>query len=72
MCFGIRLTAQVQILDLNGKVLMDSIGASHSSNTINTNDVIKAIEGEKGTWIGNVDYDDSPVMAVSYPLIVEG
>ncbi|MCF6462836.1 two-component sensor histidine kinase [Clostridium sp. Cult1] len=51
---------------------MDSIGASHSFQTISTNDVIKALEGEKGTWIGNVDYDTSSVMAVSYPLVVEG
>ena len=70
--FWHQTTAQVQILDLNGKVLMDSIGASNSSNTINTNDVMKAIGGDKGTWIGNVEYDDSPVIAVSYPLIVEG
>lgn len=70
--FWRQTKAQVQILDLNGKVLMDSIGASHSFQTISTNDVIKALEGEKGTWIGNVDYDTSSVMAVSYPLVVEG
>lgn len=70
--FWRQTEAQVQILDLEGKVLMDSIGASHSSSIINTNDVTKALEGEKGIWIGNVDYDTSAVMAVSYPLIVEG
>ncbi len=70
--FWNQTTAQVQILDLNGKVLMDSIGVLHSSNVIKTNDVIKAVQGEKGTWIGNVDYDTSPVMAISYPLTVEG
>lgn len=64
--------AQVQILNLDGKVLMDSIGAPHPSNVIKTNDVVKAIEGEKGVWIGNVEYDTSPIMAVSYPLAIEG
>lgn len=70
--FWHQTTAQVQILDLKGKVLMDSIGASSLDSMINTSDVLKAMEGEKGTWIGNVDYSSFQVMAVSYPLIVEG
>jgi signal transduction histidine kinase len=70
--FWHQTTAQVQILDLSGKVLMDSIGVSHSSIVNNTNDITKAINGEKGIWVGNVEYDTSPIMAVSYPLIVEG
>lgn len=70
--FWHQTTAQVQILDLKGKVLMDSIGASRLNSTINTSDVLKAIEGEKGTWIGNVDYYSHQVMAVSHPLMVEG
>ena len=70
--FWRQTNAQVQILDLEGKVLMDSIGVSHSFDTISTNDVIKALEGNKGTWIGNVEYDTSAVMAVSYPLTIEG
>ncbi len=70
--FWRQTTAQVQILDLNGKILMDSIGVSHTSNIVTTNDVVKAIEGEKGIWVGDVEYDTSSVMAVSYPLIMEG
>lgn len=66
--FWHQTTAQVQILDLNGKILMDSIGASKESNSIETKDIQKAIDGEKGVWIGNVDYDTASVMAVSYPL----
>lgn len=69
--FWHQTPAQVQILNLEGKVLMDSIGVSHSTNSIVSNDVLKAIEGEKGIWIGNVEYDTAPVMAISYPLIVE-
>ncbi|QQY78975.1 signal transduction histidine kinase [Keratinibaculum paraultunense] len=70
--FWHQTTAQVQILDLEGKVLMDSIGASDLDSTINTSDVVKAFEGKKGTWIGNVDYSSHPVIAISYPLKVEG
>ncbi|NMB07561.1 MAG: HAMP domain-containing histidine kinase [Tissierellia bacterium] len=70
--FWRQTTAQVQILNLDGKVLMDSIGAAHSQELIDTSDVKDAIEGEKGTWIGSVDYSSSSVMAVSYPLTVEG
>ena len=47
-------------------------GAAHSQELIDTIDVKDAIKGEKGTWIGNVEYSTSAVMAVSYPLIVEG
>lgn len=70
--FWRQTTAQVQILNPSGKVLMDSIGALHTNELVDTNDVKEARSGEKGTWIGNVDYSDSAVMAVSYPLVVEG
>lgn len=69
--FWKQTNAQVQILDLRGKVLMDSIGVAYQ-NAIHTPDILKAKNGEKGTWIGNVEYDSSPVMAVSYPLISDG
>ena len=59
--------AQVQILDLEGEVLMDSIGLI-SKDKINTSDIINIREKEFGTWIGNVDYYDNPVMAVSRVL----
>ncbi len=65
--FWKQTKAQVQILDKNGKVLMDSIGAI-PPNLISTEDVIKALNGESGTWIGKVEYDEHKVMAVSYPL----
>ncbi|MCG4585995.1 cell wall metabolism sensor histidine kinase WalK, partial [Anaerosalibacter bizertensis] len=69
--FWKQTNAQVQILDLKGNVLMDSIGVDYPK-TIQTPDIIKAKKGEKGTWIGNVEYDSSQVMAVSYPLISDG
>lgn len=64
--------AQVQILTPEGKVLMDSIGATHSIETINTGDVIEALNGNMGTWIGNVEYDTEPVISVSTPLTYDG
>ncbi len=65
--FWKQTRAQVEILDSSGNVLMDSIGVI-PSNAIETTDVIKAINGEKASWIGKVDYDKHKVMAVSYPL----
>jgi signal transduction histidine kinase len=70
--FWNQTSAQVQILDSDGNVLMDSIGAAHSDKSIQTTDVISALQGRLGTWIGNVDYDTEPVIAVSHPLMVEG
>ena len=70
--FWHQTTAQVLILDLDGRVLMDSIGAYHSVDAIQTSDIISAKEGKKGVWTGNVDYSDFPIMAVSQPIVVEG
>lgn len=65
--FWKQTSAQVQILDPSGKVLMDSIGLS-TEKPINSIDFQRALKGEKGTWIGKVDYDDAHVMVVAYPL----
>ncbi|MBU5675817.1 HAMP domain-containing histidine kinase [Alkaliphilus sp. MSJ-5] len=65
--FWKQTKAQVEILDKSGMILMDSIGVI-SPNPVNTEDVVKAINGEKGTWIGKVEYDEHKVMAISYPL----
>ena len=63
--------AQVQILSLDGKVLMDSLGVVHNEN-MNTNDVTDALNMDKGVWVGNVPYDDYPVMSVSKVLMNKG
>jgi len=60
-------SAQVQILDTEGKILMDSIGVSNEKHVI-TPDIISAIDNKKGVWNGFVPYDDEPVLAVSLPL----
>lgn len=68
--FWKRVTAQVQIIDLDGNVLMNSIGVL-DDNTSKAEDVQNALQGNPGKWIGKVSYDTEKVMAVSYPLIVE-
>ncbi len=65
--FWQQTTAQVQIIDLSGNILMDSIGVSVPKN-IQTIDVKKAMQGQKGKWVGEVEYDNHDVMAISYPL----
>lgn len=65
--FWQQTSAEVQILDLSGKILMDSIGVP-LNGAVQTADFKKALQGQKGKWIGNVDYDTEKVMAISYPL----
>lgn len=59
--------AQVQIIDMEGKLLMDSIGVIPKSMD-QLEDVNRALLGQTGKWIGSVNYDMEKVMAVSYPL----
>jgi len=68
--FWSQTEAQVQILDRDGTVLLDSIGVKHAK-PITSTDVAAALKGEKGKWVGKVDYDKDSVMAISYPLIRE-
>ncbi|MDV4149535.1 HAMP domain-containing sensor histidine kinase [Clostridium sp. AL.422] len=63
--------AQVEIFDSTGNLLMDSIGIK-DNKLINAPDVDKALHGEASRWIGKVDYFDKKVMAVSYPLEIDG
>ncbi len=63
--------AQVQILSLEGNLLMDSLGINYD-HPVNTPDVISAQNMEKGVWTGSVDYSKEPIMSVSLPLINNG
>lgn len=65
--FWRQFPAQVQILDGNGKVLMDSLGIIHSDKE-KMADVEEALKNGKGSWFGKVSYDKDNVMAVSYLL----
>ncbi|TCO79405.1 ATP-binding protein [Marinisporobacter balticus] len=69
--FWKQTPSQVQIIDLSGKVLMDSIGIIWK-DPMESIDVKQALKGEKGTWTGKVNYDDDYVMAVAYPLKSNG
>lgn len=64
-------TAQVQILTLEGELLMDSIGVRQDDIFISP-DIEKAIAEGRGVWNGFVPYDDAPVIAVSMPLQYQG
>lgn len=65
--FWQHTTGQVQILNPEGKLLMDSLGTKIDSSNLPT-DVKKAINGEKGTFIGKVPYYNDIVMSVSAPI----
>lgn len=60
--------AQVQILSMDGELLMDSLGVNYQDK-IKSPDVVAAQNLNKGVWKGNVEYSNEPVMAISLPLI---
>lgn len=55
---------QVEILDSNGNLLMDSYGI-RDSEILSTPDIEKAKAGEVGVWTGNVRCYDEKIMIVS-------
>ncbi len=59
---------EAQIIDLNGDVRLDTVGAM-VENLGDYSDVQTAIGGQKGVWIGNVDYASKPVLSVSMPIM---
>jgi signal transduction histidine kinase len=69
--FWKQTDAQVEIIDLNGRVLMDSIGVVAEGGA-RWPDVEDALKSGRGAWTGRVDYDSHPVMAVSGPLKSQG
>lgn len=69
--FWQHTNAQVQVLTIEGELLMDSLGINGTDDYKHP-DIEKAIETGKGVWVGNVSYDKSPVMAVSRPLVSQG
>lgn len=55
---------QVEILDSDGKLLMDSYGI-RNPEILSTPDITKAKSGEVGVWTGNVSYYNEKIMIVS-------
>ncbi|HPP36045.1 MAG TPA: histidine kinase dimerization/phospho-acceptor domain-containing protein, partial [Clostridiales bacterium] len=69
--FWRQTSAQVQIIDTDGRVLMDSIGYMPEDDE-KMPDVEKALETGRGSWTGKVPYDSYGVMAVSASLTADG
>ncbi|MGL4876312.1 MAG: sensor histidine kinase [Clostridium sp.] len=69
--FWNQSTAQVQIFDKSGKLIMDSIAAS-SNKAIYEKAVNEALKGTTSRWVGNVTYCPYKVMAVTKPLKANG
>lgn len=69
--FWKQTDAQVEIIDLDGTVLMDSIGVVPTDGE-RLPDVEEALKNGRGSWIGKVDYDPDGVMAVTGPLKSQG
>lgn len=65
--FWKNTSAQVQIIDNSGMMLMDSIG-NFDYKPINDYDVNKALKGELGTFIKKDKSTNENFMYVSYPL----
>ncbi|MEY8416400.1 sensor histidine kinase [Tissierella praeacuta] len=65
--FWQHTTAQVQILNFDGELLMDSLGVANDNSNLYP-DIKNAVNGQKGVWVGNVNYYSSPVMSVSIPI----
>jgi signal transduction histidine kinase len=65
--FWKNTSAEVQIIDNSGMMLMDSIG-NFDYNPIQDDDVKKALQGELGTFIKKDKSTKENFMYVSYPL----
>lgn len=69
--FWNNINAQVEILDPNGNLLMDSIGI-RDNKLLQTPDIAKAINGETARWVGKSDYYKGNIMIISHPIIING
>ncbi|WP_297630109.1 HAMP domain-containing sensor histidine kinase [uncultured Clostridium sp.] len=69
--FWNQSTAQVQIFDNKGNLIMDSIAANNNKATY-TQAVKEALKGITSRWVGNVSYCPYKVMAVTKPLKANG
>lgn len=69
--FWDNIDGQVEILDSNGNLLMDSIGI-RDDKLLQTPDIEKAMNGETAKWVGKSDYYKGNIMIVSHPIITNG
>ncbi len=59
-------SALVEVLDLNGRVIIDSTGSS-SEELVTTGDFIQALSGQIESWTGRSELNES-IIAVSAPI----
>ena len=67
--FWKQTAAQVQIVDVSGKILMDSVSGANKELLVSS-DFQEALEGKKGQWVGRLDNSSDKVMIISYPMFV--
>lgn len=65
--FWKNTSAEVQILDTSGNILMDSIGY-FSFEPVTSNDFTKAVAGELGTTVYHLPNTNETMMSVALPL----
>ncbi|AET69418.1 signal transduction histidine kinase [Desulfosporosinus orientis DSM 765] len=63
--FWNQSNAEVEIVDKNGNIVMDSLGVIPPGNAP-ANDIKEALAGKMGQWIGQLN--EQKIMAVAYPL----
>lgn len=64
-------TAKVEVLDLTGKVILNSYGFQ-TAEVIETPDVLNALQTGMGLYVGKSPYTRERVIAVSNPLVYMG
>ena len=68
--FWKQIPAQVEIIDMQGQVLMNSRGTI-TDLTPEMEDVTAALAGRTASWVGQVPYDNEKIMAASAPIMVD-
>lgn len=66
-----NITAEVQIIDLKGFVIMDSLGVI-PTEIVSGKDFKTALDGKIGSMIDRQKYENEGVMTVAYPLLYNG
>ncbi len=66
--FWNQTTAQIQLYNKDGNLLLDSIGVDFSNSEL-ASDLERALGGSKGVWTGYMPYYEGEVMSISKPII---
>lgn len=66
--FWNQTTAQIQLYDNTGNLLLDSLGVDFSANE-KYSDIEKALKGSKGVLIGKTPYYKDEVISISKPIV---